>query len=150
MPHLGKCWEWVANKDRNGYGRFGGKTKISSHRYSWELAYGNIPDGLFVLHKCDNPSCVNPEHLFLGTQQDNMIDMVEKGRWTPRNTTNTPEGIIARRGESHPNHKLTDLQVSYIRDKYAIGDITYKEIALEMCVNITTIMRIIKRQRRNY
>jgi hypothetical protein len=75
-----RCWEWVASCDREGYGMFwvGGKT-VLSHRVSWKLVYGEVPNGL-VLHKCDNPSCVNPEHLFLGTRLDNMIDMVKKGR----------------------------------------------------------------------
>lgn len=79
-PELGRGWEWLAGSTNDGYGLFGSKPKVSSHRYSWELANGQIPDGLFVLHKCDNPRCVNPSHLFLGTHGDNMNDLKEKNR----------------------------------------------------------------------
>lgn len=72
------CWEWTASKDRKGYGKFG-PTK-SAHRVSYELERGPIPSGLFVCHHCDNPSCVRPSHLFLGTVQDNVDDMISKGR----------------------------------------------------------------------
>lgn len=75
------CWEWTAHKIL-GYGIVGinrNKTK-KAHRVSWELANGSIPQGLLVLHKCDNPGCVNPDHLFLGTQGDNMRDCSKKGR----------------------------------------------------------------------
>lgn len=76
----GECWLWQAACDNHGYGCFwfGGRLQKSS-RVSWSLAHGD-PGELFVLHRCDNPRCVNPEHLFLGTQQDNLIDMRAKGR----------------------------------------------------------------------
>ena len=76
-----ECWEWIAFKNKDGYGLFGynGKNQ-KAHRVSWQLHNGPIPDGLCVLHKCDNPSCVNPNHLFLGTNADNIKDRVNKNR----------------------------------------------------------------------
>lgn len=76
------CWEWLGGKDFRGYGRFscGYKTLIGPHRFSWMIHYGGFPIELNVCHKCDNPSCVRPDHLFLGTQSDNNLDAVAKGR----------------------------------------------------------------------
>lgn len=75
------CWEWIGTITNEGYGVFGAEGGFSSaHRFSWKIHYGDIPDGLLVLHKCDNRRCVNPEHLFLGTQSDNMRDKIAKGR----------------------------------------------------------------------
>lgn len=77
------CWFWTGCRDKNGYGQIALKRGEHSklvHRISWQLTYGVIPDGLNVLHKCDTPTCCNPDHLFLGTQLDNMRDMRAKGR----------------------------------------------------------------------
>jgi len=77
------CWEWNRYLDKDGYGQFKPNKKSNpkrAHRFSYELYVGKIPKGLFVCHKCDNPSCVNPEHLFIGTNKDNVRDMILKNR----------------------------------------------------------------------
>lgn len=82
-PDLGPCSEWTGGCNRSGYGQFrpvSGQPPIKAHRFAWILAFGAIPAGLSVLHRCDNPVCVRINHLFLGTHQDNMDDMLAKGR----------------------------------------------------------------------
>lgn len=75
------CWEWISCKGEKGYGSFGvGHKTKRAHRFSWEMSKGKIPDGMCVLHRCDNPRCVRPDHLFLGTPKDNTMDMIRKGR----------------------------------------------------------------------
>lgn len=123
------CWEWVAGKTPRGYGKFRLLDgHIGAHRYCWEITNGPIPDGLFVCHRCDNPPCVNPEHLFLGTSQDNIDDMVEKGR--------------SLHGERNHAAKLTPKQVNEIRRRFAPGD-TYAAVGREYGVSYGTISRII-------
>lgn len=77
------CWIWKGSKHRQGYGNVTYKEKLElAHRVSWMIYYGEIPEGIKVCHHCDEPSCVNPAHLFLGTQLDNMADCIKKGRFT--------------------------------------------------------------------
>lgn len=101
------CWEWVGSLSVRDYGRMKvcGKL-VQAHRLSYEIANGAIPDGIFVCHKCDNPKCVNPSHLWLGTHRDNMQDARRKGRqYAPG----------ARIGEGNPCSKLTWGEVREIR-----------------------------------
>lgn len=78
------CWEWIGGKAKNGYGVFYSGERpgmsVKAHRFSWRLNFGSLPNELDVCHKCDNPGCVRPDHLFLGTHSDNMHDMASKGR----------------------------------------------------------------------
>lgn len=80
---LGPCWEWMAAREKKGYGKFGvsnPRRLVKASRFVWELERGPIPEGLWVLHRCDHPPCVNPAHLFLGTARDNNRDTASKGR----------------------------------------------------------------------
>lgn len=87
------CLEWNGSLNNSGYGNFWLEgTSDKAHRVSWTLTNGEIPEGLFVLHKCDNPKCVNTDHLFLGTAKDNALDRKAKGRNGRSNLTNCPNG----------------------------------------------------------
>lgn len=98
------CWLWRGPFNRAGYGKTRYKqAHITAHRLSWLLFRGAIPDGQWVLHKCDNPKCVNPDHLFLGNAQANVDDMIDKGR------------KVVATGERHGNAKLTKQMVQEIR-----------------------------------
>lgn len=122
-----ECWEWIASIQADGYGNFKGKL---AHRVSWELANGEIIKGLCVCHKCDNPACVNPNHLFLGTQLDNMRDMVSKGRGHDHH------------GENNPKAKLTEKDVFQIHRLKNSG-VSNREIANDFGVTSTTISYIL-------
>jgi hypothetical protein len=86
LSHVAKknnkdCWLWIGNKNKLGYGKIWNLGKhVPTHRMSWMIYKGKIPKGLFICHHCDNPSCVNPEHLFLGTAKDNHDDCISKNR----------------------------------------------------------------------
>lgn len=130
---LGQCWEWTGSHDKDGYGQFSYTTgKQRATRIMWVFIYGEIPDGLFVLHKCDNPKCVRPDHLWLGTNIDNMRDRSQKGRQC--------------RGEKQRNAKLTETQIIDIRRRYAVGNVSYNVLSAEYHINKTTISQIILRK----
>lgn len=134
MPHLGKCWVWTAAVFKGtGYGMLGvaGKSKLA-HRLSWEIFNGPIVGGLFVLHACDNPPCVNPAHLRLGTQRDNRLDCKAKGR--------TASGLRHGRGTM----KLNDEGVRAILSSTAPGTV----LAIRHGVSQQTVCDIRKGRRR--
>lgn len=106
-PELGPCWVWTGGKTRHGYGKTG--TRNGTHRISWEIHNGPIPDGLHVLHRCDNPPCVNPSHLFLGNHADNVRDMASKGRQR------------GPRGDTHGWAKITEEQAREILLRKELG-----------------------------
>ena len=127
------CWEWLAGKTHNGYGMIGKGGRhngmLRAHRVSWELANGPIPDGLCVLHHCDNPGCVNPLHLWIGTNADNQQDMAQKGR------------AASNKGESNGKAKLTAQDVHEIRQMLS-RDISHRVIAKVYGVKRSTISDI--------
>lgn len=134
-----ECWPWKAACHRDGYGWFRpvpGANMELAHRVSWKINRGAIPKGLYVLHKCDNPCCVNPKHLFLGTQLDNMRDMLSKGRSGPRG------GV---KGEDSSSSKVTANQVRDIRKIYARGNVSYEALGRRYDVAGVTIGQIVRR-----
>ncbi len=90
----GECWIWTGTRGPQGYGRIrvGGRRSTGAHRFAWEIVRGPVPDGLFVCHRCDNPPCVRPDHLFLGTASDNAWDCARKGRRPQSKRTHCPQG----------------------------------------------------------
>ena len=122
------CWIWIGGRLTRGYGAFKVGTKcISAHRFSWKIHFGDIPTGMVVCHKCDNPPCVNPKHLFLGTQAENQHDKKEKGR--------------AARGEGNNKAKLTERNVKEIRSLISLG-LSSREIAKRYGVRHAAILDI--------
>ena len=129
-PNCG-CWLWTAGLNKWGYGKFhlNGRTR-GAHRVSWEIYNGKIPKGLFVLHKCDVRSCVNPQHFWLGTQKDNILDMFKKGR------------ELVMKGEEVKSSKLNEFQVRIIKRLLSFGTMTQKEIGDIFNVNRLIITNI--------
>ena len=127
-----ECWPWLASTGYSGYGQiWEGKSFLRSHRVAWMLTYGPIPEGMCVLHHCDNPLCCNPTHLFLGTNADNTADMIRKGR----------SAIGEKQGQS----KLTAKQVREIRRRWDAGGIKQRELANEYGVSRGAITGVIYR-----
>lgn len=124
------CWEWQAYKNHNGYGEFsyGGRARLAS-RVAYELSKRKFDPKLKVLHTCDNPACVNPQHLFLGTQQDNLKDMRDKGR--------------DARGETQGMSKLTEADVIAIRASTGL----HRDVAAQYGIHEDHIGRIKARRR---
>lgn len=121
------CWEWTAVRSGD-YGMFRVDNVMKlAHRVSWQIANGPIPEGMNVLHRCDNPPCVNPKHLFLGTQSDNMIDCSKKGRIC---------------------HKLKTEEILQIRKRYDVEKTTQRQLGEEYGVSKGHVRDIIMRRRR--
>jgi hypothetical protein len=126
------CWEWRGSKLKFGYGAAWHLGRASgAHRVAWRLAHGPIPDGLYVLHRCDNPACARPDHLFLGTHADNMADMARKGR--------------QRRGEANLSSRLSVNAVRAIRRRYEGGGESHRSLARTFGVAPNAIRKIVKR-----
>ncbi len=141
-PELGPCWLWTHRRHDFGYGmircRALSKRHLYAHRVSWELAHGP-PGALFVLHRCDNPQCVRPSHLFLGDQGDNVRDCVSKGR----------SGDARNFGAANGRTVLSATDVARIREAHA-GGASYRRLAREFGVTFAHIGRIVRRQQRTH
>jgi hypothetical protein len=132
------CMVWRGQKNRNGYGRVSVAGRLlAAHRHSWRLNHGDIPSGMHVCHRCDNPPCVNPDHLFVGTAKDNANDKFAKNRGS---------GKGARPGAQHHNARLTEDVVREIRYRASTGE-SQKSIreSLGMCSSL--VSRIVTRKR---
>ena len=131
-----ECWEWQASK-KFGYGKYyrigGGYDR--AHRIAWQMVNGPIPEGLLILHKCNNPACVNFTHLYLGTHKDNARDRTEHGVWIE----NRP------RGSQHGNSKLTESDVLEIRKLYNKG-IGSRALGRIFKITKTQILNIVNRR----
>jgi len=138
IPESG-CWIWTGTLGHFGYGvlKFDKKNHYV-HRLSYSSCFGEIPEGMCVLHRCDIPSCVNPHHLFLGTRRDNNLDMKKKGR---DKRVGRPTGIEGLRGESCPTVKLREEDVVSIRS----SDLSTMDLAVKFGVSQSNVYQIINR-----
>ena len=126
-----ECWLWLAAMNYQGYGMFRSGGYITAHRYSWSLYQdAPIPKGMFICHHCDNPSCVNPKHLFLGTRKDNTRDMWNKNRHPAPVIGNQSDDVL---GEKNPRSILKTKDVLVIRKLFTDG---VSQIELSALYNI--------------
>ena len=147
--HACGCWGWNGSKRDKGYGAFcwrvrgGGYIQSRASRFSWIIHRGTIPPGMFVLHRCDNPECSNPDHLFLGTIAENNADMVLKGRHVAGGTKAAKLGIETKykRGEAHHNAKLAQSDVNEIRKARGDG-LSFSQIGKQFNIGATTAWKI--------
>lgn len=133
----GECWLWRVSTDKYGYGQltYQGRHRMA-HHVSFELTHGEIPTGKCVLHTCDTPACINPDHLYLGTKKQNTADMLQRGR----------DGHGRMPGSTNPNAKLTEDDVRTIRWMHANGTLTNRRIAQHFGVTEALISIIVKRK----
>lgn len=148
IDRQGECWFWKKRVNNKGYGVFyiNRKWPVTANRVSFLISRGYLPTGLEVCHKCDNPRCVKPDHLFSGTHLENMQDMVQKGRSNlgeKHHTKKHPEWIP--RGSNRAFAKLNDALVQEIRMLHVEG-FTYKEISKKFEVCVMTICNIVRRK----
>jgi hypothetical protein len=143
IPFSG-CWIFMGAVNGAGYGIVGtggrGEPNDRAHRITYKHFLGEIPSGMLVCHKCDTPSCCNPEHLFLGTHKDNTQDMIRKKRNSP--PPRNPHVV----GSVHPGAKLHESQIGLIREKYRQG-VLQKTLAEEFGVARQTISKVVNHKR---
>jgi hypothetical protein len=144
-PNTG-CQLWLASLGSTGYGqlRFRGRT-LKAHRAAWESAFGPVPAGLVLRHRCDQRQCVNPAHLQLGTHAENMGDMVRRGRSSHGVRHQELSRARARRGERHGMAKLTEHQVREIRQLAAAGRLSQREIGRRYGIDQSIVSDIHRR-----
>lgn len=148
----GECWVWTAYRLPSGYGQISIKKKLYlASRVSYAIAHGVLPDHLHVCHHCDNPPCVRPDHLWLGTDKDNHQDMIRKGRdlvgernpmYGKRRTWDCNPAY----GERHPGAKLTWETVDAIRSLYRAGGITQTDLGKIYGVGQTLIGKVVRNE----
>lgn len=144
----GVCWEWAKCLTGNGYGRCRRRSRyVLAHRLAYEAYIGEVPQGHDVCHTCDNRKCVNPAHLFSGTRKDNMADCIAKGRQCRGERRRAAARLSVPRGEAHCRSKLTDAQVTDIRERRASGE-KLAGLAAEFGVAETTISQLARGVRR--
>lgn len=154
VPADDGCMVWTGSRDPRGYGRVWRSGRLeSAHRVAWQECVGPIPEGMFVCHRCDNPPCCNPSHLFLGTNRENMHDALRKGRLNPAMFDGTMPRIGGQaraakhtlQGEGHPHHRLTERDVRDIRALAASGR-TQASIAPAFGISRTRVGEIVRRE----